>query len=377
MIENKLLIDIEETKDLTIVRLVELGRQKGFVTDDDILDILPEAEQDQENLETVYAALLATGIELKEDGENPASIKKNAELNGALDQDGTNPLLDEPLENIDTMDLVGLYFMDAAGHGLLTAQEEVALAKRIERGRKIREELSNGNNLSLQQQQELHALVDDGWLAVETLITANSRLVISVAKKYVGRGVAFLDLIQEGNIGLMRAVKKFEYRRGYKFSTYATWWIRQAITRALADQGRTIRIPVHMSDQLTKMFRTQHELKQDLGRDPEVEEIAEALLDSPARVQDMMRVAQYPISLETPATYEGDSVLGDFIEDVESPDPDETASYSLLRQQLEQILETLPPREARSYARANPPNRSQSTPTITSTAYLAPVPWLS
>jgi RNA polymerase primary sigma factor len=347
MTENKLLIDIEETKDLTIVRLVELGRQKGFVTDDDILDILPEAEQDQENLETVYAALLATGIELKEDGENPASIKKNAELNGALDQDGTNPLLAEPLENIDTMDLVGLYFKDAAGHGLLTAQEEVALAKRIERGRKIREELSNGNNLSLQQQQELHALVDDGWLAVETLITANSRLVISVAKKYVGRGVAFLDLIQEGNIGLMRAVKKFEYRRGYKFSTYATWWIRQAITRALADQGRTIRIPVHMSDQLTKMFRTQHELKQDLGRDPEVEEIAEALLDSPARVQDMMRVAQYPISLETPATFDGDSVLGDFIEDVESPDPDETASYSLLRQHLEQILETLPPREAR------------------------------
>jgi RNA polymerase primary sigma factor len=184
-------------------------------------------------------------------------------------------------------------------------------------------------------------------MAVETLITANSRLVISIAKKYVGRGVAFLDLIQEGNIGLMRAAKKFEYRRGFKFSTYATWWIRQAVTRAIADQGRTIRIPVHMSDQLTKMFRAQHELTQDLGRDPEIEEIADALQVSQDRVQYMLRVAQYPLSIELPTTFDDDTVLGDFIEDVESPNPDESATHSMLRQQLEQAFEELPPREVR------------------------------
>ena len=156
-----------------------------------------------------------------------------------------------------------------------------------------------------------------------------------------------MDLIQEGNIGLMRAAKKFKYQRGCKFSTYATGWIRQAVTRVLADQGRTIRVPVHMSEQLTKMFRTQHELRQGLGRDPKVEEIAEVLEVPPTRVQYLMLVAQYPLSLETPTTFEGDSVLGDFIEDAESPSPDETATHSLLRQQLEQVLEELPPREVR------------------------------
>jgi RNA polymerase primary sigma factor len=348
MIENKLLIDVKETKDVPIVRLVELGRQKGFVTYDDILDILPESEQDQDHLKAAFTALLAAGIVLKEDeGSNPASNKNEAELDGTLDQNETSPLPADPLENIDPMDLVVLYFRDSARHPLLTAQEEVVLAKRIERGLKAREELSNGNNLLPLQQQELHALVEDGWSAVETLITANSRLVISVAKKYVGRGVAFLDLIQEGNIGLIRAAKKFEYRRGYKFSTYATWWIRQAVTRALADQGRTIRVPVHIYEQLTRMFRIQHELKQDLGRDPAIEEIAEALQVYPTRVEYMMRVAQHPLSIETPTTLEGDSVLGDFIEDVESPDPAETATHSLLRQQLEQVLEELPPREVR------------------------------
>jgi len=183
MIENKLLIDVKETKDVPIVRLVELGRQKGFVTYDDILDILPEAEQDQDHLEAAFTALLAAGIVLKEDEGNPASNKNEAELDGTLDQDETSPLPADPLENIDPMDLVVLYFKDSARHPLLTAREEVVLAKRIENGLKAREELSNGNNLSPHQQQGLHALVDDGWLAIETLITANSALVISVAFK--------------------------------------------------------------------------------------------------------------------------------------------------------------------------------------------------
>ena len=347
MIENKLLIDDEAIKDVPIVRLVELGRQKGFDTYEDIFDILPEAEQDQEHLETAFAALFNAGVALEDDDHGPGSNGDENGHNEALDQEEANLHHDNHLDSIDSSDLVGLYFKEAAGHPLLAAQEEVTLAKRIERGCKAREELSAGNNLSPQRQRKLYALVDDGWLAVEALITANSRLVISVAKKYVGRGIAFLDLIQEGNIGLIRAAKKFEYRRGFKFSTYATWWIRQAVSRALADQGRTIRVPVHMCDRLTKMFRTQHELTQDLGRDPEIEEIADALKISPDRVQYMMRIAKFPLSLDTPTTFEGDSVLGDFIEDVETPNPDETAAYSLLQQQLEQVLELLPPREVR------------------------------
>jgi RNA polymerase primary sigma factor len=229
----------------------------------------------------------------------------------------------------------------------LTAEEEVELAKKIERGEAAREAVTS-EDLSPQDQEEIRTQIDEGWAAVDTLMRANSRLVISIAKKYLGRGVTFLDLIQEGNIGLMRAVKKFDYKRGFKFSTYATWWIRQAITRALADQGRTIRLPVHMSDRLTKLFRVQHELRQTLERDPQVEEIAEALSLSPERVRFMLRVAKHPLSLETPTSYEDDSVLGDFIEDEKSPDPHETASRSLLRQHLQQAFEEeLPSREAR------------------------------
>jgi RNA polymerase primary sigma factor len=344
---NKLLIDVKDEREIAVARLVELGQQKGFVTYDDILEILPEAEQDQDQIETAFAALFAAGIELQDDDDPPPITKDKVDPEGSLDQNESYQIQNDPLENIDTTDLVGLYFKDAAGHPLLTAQEEVSLAKRIEGGRRAREILSAGNNLSVKRKRELYALVDDGWLAVETLIIANSRLVISVAKKYVGRGVSFLDLIQEGNIGLMRAAKKFEYRRGYKFSTYATWWIRQAVTRAIADQSRTIRIPVHMNDQLTKMFRIQHTLKQNLGRDPEVKEIADVLQVSQDRVEYMMRIAQYPLSIEMPTTFEGDSVLGDFIEDIESPNPDESATHSFLRQQLEQVLEELPPREVR------------------------------
>jgi len=193
--------------------------------------------------------------------------------------------------------------------------------------------------------EELMVLIDDSWTAVDHLVTANSRLVISIAKKYINRGVPFLDLIQEGNIGLMRAAKRFDYKRGYKFSTYATWWIRQSVTRALADQSRTIRLPVHMSDQLSKMFRMQHHLKQQLERDPVVAEVAEAMGVTSEKIQQMTKDARDPLSLEMPLLVESDSVLGDFIEDQESPDPDEVATISLLRQQLNQILEKLPPRE--------------------------------
>ena len=225
-------------------------------------------------------------------------------------------------------------------------EEEVVLAKRIEAGREARAELAK-SNISAARRQELYEMIKDGAAARDHLITANSRLVISVAKKYMGRGVPFLDLIQEGNIGLIRATKKFEYQRGHKFSTYATWWIRQAVTRAIADQGRTIRVPVHMGDQINKLLRVQHQLTQKLGRDPSVEELAEALEVPPKKVENMIQVARRPLSLETPTDDEEDSVLGDFIEDDEAPPPDDTATYNLLKQHLVEVLDGLPPREVR------------------------------
>ena len=282
------------------------------------------------------------------DLENSNNAAPNEDLADERDEYNRrfNSESDDILSNIDPDDLVGLYFSEAARHPLLTFDEEVALAKRIEQGRLARQEISDPKNESTIKLEELQLLIDDSWIAVNSLIRANSRLVISIAKKHTNRGVPFLDLIQEGNIGLMRAVKKFDYKRGYKFSTYATWWIRQAVTRALADQSRTIRLPVHISDQLSKLFRMQHQIRQQTGREPEVSEIAEALDVTSEKVQQMFEDARFPLSLETPISAEGDRVLGDFIEDEEAPDPDEIATLSLLGQHLSQTLELLPPREA-------------------------------
>ncbi|MFN2235166.1 MAG: sigma-70 family RNA polymerase sigma factor [Anaerolineales bacterium] len=343
LIENKLLVNIGDDQVNNIVaHLIERGREQGFISYADILRVMPDVEQDMDNLEKVFGALIKAGIPYIEDG-NPS------ESDESVDTETEDQLQEEKydLENPETDDLVGLYFYDAARHPLLTHEEEIELAKRIERGYQAREELSQIQSISDQRRSALRKQIDNGWAAVEHLVKANSRLVISVAKKYIGRGVTFLDLIQEGNIGLMRAAKKFEYQRGYKFSTYATWWIRQAITRALADQGRTIRIPVHMGDQISKMQRIQHTFKQDFGRDPSIEEIAKNMHVSPSKIRFMKQVSQFPLSIETPISYENDAVLGDFIEDVESPNPEESASHSLLRQQLEHVFEKLPPREVR------------------------------
>ncbi len=332
----------QEEENQALEHLVEQGKERGYVTIDDILAVFPEAERDLDQLEEVYSSLLAAGIAYLDDvseGEDPAD-EDLAEIEASQVRDKND------LAAIDADDSVGLYLKEVGRVPLLTAEQEVSLAKRIERGRRARESMARGG-LSEARRTHLRLYIEDGWAAREHLITANSRLVISVAKKYMGRGVPFLDLIQEGNIGLIRAAKKFDYRRGHKFSTYATWWIRQAVTRAIADQGRTIRVPVHMGDQINRLLRTSHQLTQFLGRDPTTEELADALSVTPKKVENMIQVARRPISLETPTDEEEDSVLADFIEDEESPAPAEAVTKSLLREQLRDVLHTLPPREVR------------------------------
>ena len=344
--ENRLLLEVEEEYS-PIARLIELGRQKKYVSIDDILRLFPEAEKDIDQLEEAFSALLSAGVPFVED--TPASEPPKDEI-GALEETGTGsePELspDDYLANIDTDDTIGLYLKEASRVPLLTATEEIKLAKRIEHGLTAREELARGK-VSPRRRIELRKFIEDGWSAREHLITANSRLVISIAKKYMGRSVPYIDLIQEGNIVLMRATKKFDYHRGNKFSTYATWWIRQAVTRAIADQGRTIRVPVHMSDHINKLFRIQYKLTQRLGREPTVEEMAEALEVSPQKVKYIIQVSRWPLSLETPTNAEEDSVLGDFIEDDEFDPPDEAATYNLLRENVREVLSGLPPREGR------------------------------
>ena len=332
----------QEEENPALEHLLEIGRERGFVTIDDILGVFPEAERDLDQLEEVYSSLLTAGITYLDEvaeGEDAADDDL-AEIEASQQRDKND------LAQIDADDSVGLYLKEVGRVPLLTAQQEVSLAKRIERGRRARETMARGG-ITEARRSNLRLFIEDGWAAREHLITANSRLVISVAKKYMGRGVPFLDLIQEGNIGLIRAAKKFDYRRGHKFSTYATWWIRQAVTRAIADQGRTIRVPVHMGDQINRLLRTSHQLTQLLGRDPTTEELADALLVTPKKVENMIQVARRPISLETPTDEEEDSVLADFIEDEDSPAPAEVVTKSLLREQLRDVLHTLPPREVR------------------------------
>lgn len=333
-----------------ISRLIQLGRKKTFITTNDILLFFPDAEQDVDQLEKAFAALISAGIPFIDDADllldpSDEEIQKAEEAQKTENKQEEQRPPDD-LANIDTDDSIGLYLKEVSRVPLLNAQEEVELAQRIESGRMAREELARGN-ISSRRRIELRRLIENGWDAREHLITANSRLVISVAKKYMGRGVPFLDLIQEGNIGLIRATKKFEYRRGHKFSTYATWWIRQAVTRAIADQGRTIRVPVHMGDQINRLLRTQHQLTQQLGREPTVEELAVTLEVPPKKVENMIQVARRPLSLETPTDDEDDSMLGDFIEDDEAPPPDDTATYNLLKEHLVSVLDSLPPREVR------------------------------
>ncbi|HXF62831.1 MAG TPA: RNA polymerase sigma factor RpoD, partial [Caldilineaceae bacterium] len=320
--------------------LLNLGRTQGYVSYDDVLQVMPEAENNMEQLEDTFASLFEQGIEVGQsrEEEEPAD---GADVDTELVEDDSFDL-----SQIEIDDSISLYLKEIGRVPLLTAEEEVALAKRMEKGREARKQLSQGVEDWEERERLLH-LVRDGQAAQEHLIKANSRLVVSVAKKYVGRGVPFLDLIQEGNIGLIRAVKKFDYRRGYKFSTYATWWIRQAVTRAIADQGRTIRVPVHMYEQINRLTRTSRQLVQELGRDPTTEEIADELGVTPRKVEHIMRVSQRPLSLEMPVGEEEDSYLGDFIEDEDADAPGDAAGQQLLREVIDEIFQSLTPREVR------------------------------
>ena len=328
--------------------LLSLAQDLGHITLDDVLMAYPEAEKNLDQLEDVFQVLLEAGVQIigLESAQAKRAKAASPELTGEVeeDDDGLNDRVF--FEAVEADDTIGLYLKEIGRVDLLTAEEEVALAKRMERGLMADEALAK-NGVDQEGGWELQNQVRDGLAAREHLISANSRLVISVAKKYIGRGVPFLDLIQEGNIGLIRASKKFDYHRGHKFSTYATWWIRQAVTRAIADQGRTIRVPVHMGDQINKLIRTSHRLTQGLGREPTVQELADALEVPLRKAEQMIKVARRPLSLELPTDDEADSVLGDFIEDRESPEPVEMVTSGMLREQLSDILSVLPPREVR------------------------------
>ena len=310
-------LEVTEPQEMTelienIRELLQEGRQKGFITYDDLERYLPqEALSEAEIMDNVYSNLLELGIDVRD--EDKIQELQQGEL---LPQASMEDLAE--LESVSIADPVRMYLREIGKIPLLTPEEEIELAKRIEEG-------------------------DEE--AKRKLIEANLRLVVSIAKKYIGRGLSFLDLIQEGNLGLIRAVEKFDYRKGFKFSTYATWWIRQAITRAIADQARTIRIPVHMVETINKLIRVSRQLVQQLGREPATEEIAQALGLPPEKVEDIQRIAQEPVSLETPIGEEEDSQLGDFLEDKESPNPEEATAGQLLREQLEEMLGELTERE--------------------------------
>ncbi len=323
--------------------LLALGYERGHITYEDILRVFPEAEEDVERLDEIIGALMESGITVGGIDEKPAS----GFLEIDEDEEEEEKAEEDIYRAIEVDDTIGLYLKEIGKVPLLTADEEVSLAIRMETGKKAQLRLNNGKYHSEDKRWELERNIDDGIAAREHLIRANSRLVISVAKKYIGRGVPFLDLIQEGNIGLIRASNKFDYKRGHKFSTYATWWIRQAVTRAIADQSRTIRVPVHMGDQINKMLRISHQLTQQLGRGPTPEELA-AEMEIPVRkVEQMLDVARRPLSLEMPTDEEEESTLGDFVEDIESPSPPDEVSSTMLRDLLLEILVDLPPREVK------------------------------
>jgi len=323
--------------------LLEKAGVQGYLTTDDLMEVYPEVNEDAERLSVILMALRRRGVDIVDsEGEDEASVDETAPPEFDFES-WANPAADASPSD----DTVGLYLKEMARVPLLSREDELDIAIRIEAGRKAYKSLLQNAKLLAAEHRELETIYQDGLLAREHLIKANTRLVVSIAKRYMGRCIAFLDLIQEGNLGLMKAVEKYDYHRGFRFSTYATWWIRQTITRAIADQARTIRVPVHMIDRIRQMYKATHEMEQRLGRAPTIDELAVAVGLTAKKVQWIQRVSWLPLSLESPVGDEEDSELGMFIEDESSPTPMQSAYQSMLKEKLEEVLSTLTPREAR------------------------------
>lgn len=338
-------VDLADATSVNVLDdLLHKATTRGYLITDDLLATFPEAEDNMAQLEEIFIQLINQGVEIyadQEEAEEERRLKEQAP--SEIPVSSTDPF---DLSGIAADDTISLYLKEMARVPLLAPAEEIMLAKSLEKGRKAQKKLEK-NSCNEDEKLKLRRYIRDGNKARDHLIKANTRLVVSIAKKYMGQGVPFSDLIQEGNLGLMKAVEKFDYRRGYKFSTYATWWIRQAITRALADQGRTIRVPVHMSDRIRKLHQVSRQLEQVWGRKPTPEELAEQMDLEPSKVRWMLRVSRHPVSLERPVGEEEDSELGNFIEDEDAPTPPDAAYHHLLQEKLEDVLSTLTPREAR------------------------------
>ena len=335
-----------------LAETLEKGKKKGRMVASEIMEALEEVALDSEQMDKIYDILENMGIDTA--GE--------AYLPDLTNEDGMPPLEEieeipeeeivDPNTLVDSFgidDPVRMYLKEIGKVDLLTSEQEVALAQKMVAGQEAKAQLeemeAEGIELPEDARKEMEKLIKAGERAKQSLAEANLRLVVSIAKRYVGRGMLFLDLIQEGNLGLIKAVEKFDYTKGYKFSTYATWWIRQAITRAIADQARTIRIPVHMVETINKVIRVSRQLLQELGHDPSPEEISEEMNMPVDKVREILKIAQEPVSLETPIGEEEDSHLGDFIPDEDASEPSEAASFTLLKEQLVDVLSTLTPRE--------------------------------
>lgn len=329
-----------------VTELLEKAEAQGFLTVEDVVEAV-SALEDDETVEAVLTELRRAGVEFEATEVATPSLPATPAFEELTETESNWEAEAYNLDGIGVDDTVALYLREMARVPLLSNIEEVSLAKRIERGREVKFLLQNNGHHSADEVMCLKEVVQEGVGARDHLIRANTRLVVSIAKKYIGRGVPFLDLIQEGNLGLMKAVEKFEYQRGYRFSTYATWWIRQTITRAIADQGRTIRVPVHMSDRIRRLYRRAQEIEQERGVRPTPEELAEELGLEPRKVQWMMRVSWQPLSLERPVGEDEDSELSSFIEDERTPTPPDTTYQGMLRDRIEEVLKTLNTREVR------------------------------
>ncbi|MEY8232604.1 RNA polymerase sigma factor RpoD [Oscillospiraceae bacterium 50-16] len=337
-----------------LAELIEKGKKKGNLSSSELLDVLEDMELGTEQMDKIYDTLENLEIEtvgedyipeLPDDVEPP--IEEIQEIEEITEEELVDP--NAMMDTFGTDDPVRMYLKEIGKVNLLTSEEEVELAQTMTAGAQAQQQLDDmlqaGEEISDEVYAELKKTIKKGEKARQRLAEANLRLVVSIAKRYVGRGMQFLDLIQEGNLGLIKAVEKFDYVKGFKFSTYATWWIRQAITRAIADQARTIRIPVHMVETINKVIRVQRQLLQELGHDPTPEETAAEISMPVERVREILKIAQEPVSLETPIGEEEDSHLGDFIRDEDASEPAEAASFTLLKEQLIEVLGTLTPRE--------------------------------